>query len=349
MSHRLFVSAVRPATAIVIVVLSPVVALGQGQAQTSEPDRSASLRTSDGRPDLQGIWNYSTVTPLERPGALAGKAFLTEEEAAAFEAEQVLSRNADLNREELIGAVSDRGIVNGTTETRDLALAYNDFWWDRGTKVVGTRQTSLVIDPPDGRIPPLTQAAEARLAARAARSERPTEGPEDRSLSERCILRGNAGPPMTPAGYNNNVHLLQAPGYVVVFNEQIHDARIIPTDGRPHLPPDLNQWMGDSRGRWEGDTLVVETTHFNEQKDFRGAGHGMHLIERFRRVDEDTLLYEFTVTDPESLSRPWTALIPMTKSDEPIYEYACHEGNYGMEGTLRGARAIETAARSGSR
>ena len=154
---------------------------------------------------------------------------------------------------------------------------------------------------------------------------------------------------MTPAGYNNNVHVMQTAGYVVVFTEQIHDARIIPTDGRPHLPSDLHQWMGDSRGRWEGDTLVVETTNFNDEKYFRGASKGMHLVERFSRVDEDTLHYEFTVSDPASLTRPWTAQIPMTKSDEPIYEYACHEGNYGMEGTLSGARAIEKAARTGSR
>ena len=347
MSFRCLASVVGLATVIMVAPLAPIAAAGQ--TQPAEPNRSTPPRTSDGQPDLQGVWNYSTVTPLERPRELAGKEFLTEEEAAAFEAERVLSRNADLNRDELIGLVTDRRVVNGTPETRDLALAYNDFWWDRGTKVVGTRRTSLVIDPPDGRIPALTEAAEARQAVRAARSERPTEGPEDRSLSERCILRGNAGPPMTPAGYNNNVHVMQTAGYVVVFTEQIHDARIIPTDGRPHLPSDLHQWMGDSRGRWEGDTLVVETTNFNDEKYFRGASKGMHLVERFSRVDEDTLHYEFTVSDPASLTRPWTAQIPMTKSDEPIYEYACHEGNYGMEGTLSGARAIEKAARTGSR
>ena len=338
-----FASRVAMAT-LIVVALPATGASGQNAAEPSEPPRMA-----DGRPDLQGVWSYATVTPLERPSELAGKEFLTEEEAAAYEAERVLSRNADLNRDELVGLVTDRGVVNGTTETRDLALAYNDFWWDRGTTVVGTRRTSLVIDPPDGRIPALTAAAQTRQAARTALSQRPTEGPEDRSLSERCILRGNAGPPMTPAGYNNNFHLIQTPGHVVIFNEQIHDARIVAMDGRSHLPPEIRQWMGDSRGRWEGDTLVVETTNFNDQKNFRGAGEGMHLIERFTRTDTETLTYEFTVRDPQSLATPWTAQIPMTQSLEPIYEYACHEGNYGMASTLSGARSIERDAGLGSR
>ena len=341
MSYRFLASLGVLATVLIAGLLAPVTAAGQTQ--------STAPRTTDGRPDLQGIWSYATVTPLERPRELADKEFLTEEEAAAFEAERVLGRNADLNRDELIGAVTDRGVVNGTPETRDLALAYNDFWWDRGTKVVGTRRTSLVIDPPDGRIPALTASAQARAAARTARSERPTEGPEDRSLSERCILRGNAGPPMTPAGYNNNFHLLQTPGHVVIFNEQIHDARVVPMDGRPQLPQSIRQWMGASRGRWEGDTLVVETTNFSDKASFRGAAEGMHLIERFTLMGAETLTYEFTVSDPKSFTKPWTAQIPMVKSADPIYEYACHEGNYGMEGTLSGARAIEKAGTAASR
>ena len=341
MSHRCLETVL---TLIAVASLSVVSAGGQTQTAKADPPR-----TPDGRPDLQGVWNYGTVTPLERPIELAGKEFFSEEEAAEYETQAVLSRNADLKRDELIGLVTARRVVNGTTETRDLALAYNDFWWDRGTTVVGTRRTSLVIDPPDGRIPDLTPVAQARAAARAARGQRITEGPEDRSLSERCILRGNAGPPMTPAGYNNNVQLFQAPGYVVIFNEQIHDARVVPTDGRQHLPQQMRQWMGDSRGRWEGGTLVVETTNFTDKAYFRGAGGGMHLIERFTRVDRDTLTYEFTVSDQQSFTKPWTAQIPMRKSLDPIYEYACHEGNYGMEGTLSGARAIEKEATTGSR
>ena len=344
MSFRCLTALVALTTVFAMGTVAPVTVVAQTQG--AQAISSAPPRTNNGRPDLQGVWSYATVTPLERPTELAGKEFLTEEEAAAFEAERVLGRNADLNREELIGAVTDRGVVNGTTETRDLALAYNDFWWDRGTKVVGTRRTSLVIEPADGRIPALTPAATARQAARRARSERPTEGPEDRSLSERCILRGNAGPPMTPAGYNNNVHLIQTADHVVIFNEQIHDARIVPMDGRPRLSQSVRQWMGDSRGRWEGDTLVVETTNFTDKAPFRGSGEGMHLIERFTRTDEATLTYEFTVSDPQSFTKPWTVQIPMPMSPEPIYEYACHEGNYGMEGTLSGARALERVSRA---
>jgi hypothetical protein len=299
-------------------------------------------RTVDGQPDLQGIWNYSTITPVERPRELADKAFFTAEEAAQFEKRSMVTRNVDLNRETTVTA---RGVINGTEETEDLAAAYNEFWWDRGTKVVGSRRTSLVVDPPDGRIPALTPQAQKRTAAIALANQRLAEGPEDRPLSERCIVRPNSGPPMLPGGYNNNFLLVQTPGYVMIFNEQIHDARIIPMDGRPHLPKNVRQWMGDSRGRWDGNTLVVDTTNFTGKTNFRGSGENMHLVERFTRVDAGTLLYEFTVNDPESFTKPWTAQIPMSKTDEPIYEYACHEGNYSMFTTLNGARSLEKGSR----
>ena len=332
-------------TVIAIVLLPSLAAAGQAAADTWTLPR-----TPDGQPDLQGVWNYGTVTPLERPSELADKEFFTDEEAAAFASQRVRESNVDLNR---ATTVTDRKVVNGTTETVDLASAYNNFWYERGTTVIGTRRTSLIVDPPDGRIPALTPKAQQRQAARAARSARLAEGPEDRSLSERCITRGNAGPPMTPGGYNNYFLLLQTPGHVVIFTEQIHDVRVVPVDGRPHLPSHIRQWMGDSRGWWEGDTLVVETTNFTDQTSFRGSGEEMHLIERFTRVAADTLLYEFTVTDPRSFTKPWSAQIPMTESPDHIYEYACHEGNYGMFGTLSGARAIEKAAaeaaKSGSR
>ena len=339
MSHRCIASLGTLGTVIAIVSLTSVPVAGQAQPAAASP--STPPRTSEGRPDLGGVWDFRTVTPLERPSELAGKEFFTEEEAAVFARQRVRESNVDLNR---VKTVAERKVVNGTTETVDLALAYNNFWWDRGTTVVGTRRTSLIVDPPDGKIPALTPEAQQRQAARAARSQRIAEGPEDRSLGERCIVRPNAGPPMTPYGYNNNVQLFQTPGYLVIFNEQIHDARIVPLDGRPHLPAHLRQWMGDSRGHWEGDTLVVETTNFNDEKYFRGAGAEMHLIERFTRVDADTLNYEFTVSDPQSFTTAWTAQIPMRKSLDPIYEYACHEGNYGMFGTLSGARAVEKAA-----
>ena len=315
-----------------ILALAPLPAAGQS------PASAAPAGTPDGQSDLSGVWDFRTVTPLERPAELADKAFFTDEEAAAFAERRVRESDVDLNRATTTTA---REIVNGTRESVDLAAAYNNFWYDRGTTVVGTGRTSLVIDPPDGRVPMLTPEAQARVAARVERSRRITEGPEDRPLGERCIVRPNAGPPLTPAGYNNNVQIFQTPDHVVLLTEQIHDARFVPTDGRPHLPERLRQWMGDSRGRWEGETLVVETTNFNDRKYFRGAGGNMHLVERFTRLDADTLLYEFTVSDPQSFTRPWTAQIPMKRNPDPIYEYACHEGNYGMEGTLTGARAVE--------
>ena len=295
-------------------------------------------RAADGHSDLQGTWNYSTLTPMERPRELAGKAFFTEQEAADYEKRSQQNRNVDNNRET---TPTSRGVVNGSVETEDLASAYNEFWWDRGSKIVSTRRTSIVIDPADGKIPSLTPQAQNRMAVLNQANERLAEGPEDRPLSERCIVRPNSGPPMTPTGYNNNFQLIQAPGYVVIFNEQIHDARIVPMDARPHLPQSVRQWMGDSRGHWEGDTLVIDTTNFTDKANFRGSGEKLQLVERFTRTDPNTLLYEFTVNDPQSFTRSWTGQIPMKRTQEPMYEYACHEGNYSMFTTLTGARALE--------
>jgi hypothetical protein len=336
MKNRFLAVTVFLTIAIAIVSLTPISAV----AQTAKTPAKAwnPPRTADGHPDLQGIWNYSTLTPMERPRELAGKPFLSEEEAAAYEKRAVQSRNVDLDRET---TPTSRGIVNGSEETQDLANAYNEFWWDRGTKVVKTRRTSLVVDPPDGKIPALTPQAKKRLAALEEASERPAQGPEDRPVSERCIVRPNSGPPMTPTGYNNNFQLIQAPGYVVIFNEQIHDARIIPMDGRVHLPENVRQWMGDSRGHWDGNTLVVETTNFTNKANFRGSSEKMHLVERFTLTEPGTLLYEFTVDDPQSFTRSWTGQIPMSKGPEHIFEYACHEGNYSLFTTLSSARALE--------
>jgi hypothetical protein len=300
--------------------------------------KSATLRTPWGAPDLQGTWDFRTVTPLERPAELAGKATLTEKEAAEYERRMVEQRNAD-NRHDK----TPRRTVNGTAETEDVALAYNDFWWDRGTKVVGTRRTSLIVDPADGRIPPLTPEAQKRLADDDALRARIAEGPEDRSIAERCIMGFNAGPPMTPGGYNQNVQIVQHTDYVVLLNEMIHNARIIPLDDRPRL--NVPQWVGESRGHWEGDTLVIDTRNFHQNTSLRGSSPNMHLVERITRVDADNLLYEFTVDDPTTWTKPWTAQVPMVKSEGLIYEYACHEGNYGMFGILSGARAIENKAK----
>ena len=300
---------------------------------------SMPLRTPDGRPDLSGVWDFRTVTPVERPEEFADQEFLSEEEVAAYAAEQVRAKNADLNREEKKGVTTERGQVNGTRESSDLALAYNDFWWDRGTAVVETRRTSLVIDPPNGRVPELTTAGAERVAERVRINQRPTEGPEDRPLGERCITGFNSGPPMLPAAYNMNVQIFQTLDHVVLLNEMVHNARIIPLDGSDHGT--VPMWTGVSRGHWEGDTLVVETKNFLRETSFRSSSDNLHLIERIQRQDEDTLVYTFTVTDPTTWTAPWTVELPMRRSDLTMFEYACHEGNYGMEGTLSGARVIE--------
>ena len=306
-------------------------------------------RTAWGDPDLQGIWDFRTLTPLERPRALAGKEFLTDEEAADLE-ERTLER-LDFDRR-------DGGA------RFDVERAYNNFWWDWGDKLTDDKRTSLIVDPPDGRIPAMTPDAQDEAQARRRSRERPirdrvligskAHGPEDLGLSERCLLGFNAGPPMLPSAYNNNVQLFQAPGYVVLLNEMIHDVRVVPLDGRPHLDERVRQWMGDSRGRWEGDTLVVDSTNFTDKTPSfstvagasMGSGTTLHLIERFTRVSLDTLLYEFTIDDSQTFTAPWTVAIPMKKSEGPLFEYACHEGNYGMANLLSGARAQERAAQA---
>jgi len=290
----------------------------------------AAPRTADGHPDLQGVWNFSTITPLERPAEFADKAFLTEAEAKALEARTVERSNRD-NR--------DRN-----NPEADVASAYNEFWWDRGVhaaRVRGKVQTSLIIEPADGKLPPLTADGQKRAEQRAeARRQHPADGPEDRSLGERCLLF-NAGPPMLSGPYNNFVQLLQTRDHVVIFNEMVHQARLVPLDGRPHLPAGVRNWQGDPRGRWEGDTLVVESTNFSDRTNVRGSGEGLRLTERFTRTGANSLLYEFTVDDPASFTKPWTAALPMARTTDQIYEYACHEGNYAMSGILRGARSAE--------
>jgi hypothetical protein len=284
-------------------------------------------RAPDSHPDLQGTWNFSSLTPLERPAQFAGKPVLTDAEAAEFERQTLERIDADRRRD---------------TAEADVAQAYNNAWYDRGTRVVSTKRSSLIVDPPDGRIPALTASGQAIAAARAEarRGRGPADGPEDRSLAERCLLF-NAGPPLLPGPYNNNLQIVQTRDYVVIANEMIHDVRIVPLDGRPHLPAAIRRWQGDPRGHWEGDTLVVETTNFGDRTSVRGSGTQLVLVERFRRIDAKTLDYQFTINDPAVFSRAWTVSLPMTASDGRIYEYACHEGNYAMSGILRGARAEE--------
>jgi hypothetical protein len=303
-------------------------------AQSSGQPAPAVPRLADGRPDLSGVWSFATLTPLERPADLAGKATLTAEEAAALERKTLEVQNRD--RRDGQGPEG-----RGSDGRTDLDRAYNQFWWDYGTRVVNTRQTSLVVDPPDGRIPPLLPEAARQEAARTAAYARTPAGPEDRPIRERCLNMLTAGPPMLPGPYNNNVQLFHTPALVAIHNEMIHDTRIVPLDGRAHLPPSIRQWLGDSRATWNGDTLVVETTNFTDKTAFRGSSSALHLVERFTRVSPDTLLYEFTVTDRSAWARPWSVALPMTRSDEKIYEYACHEGNVGLAAILAGARAQE--------
>ena len=324
MSRRFLIS--------ICALLSLLTVSAAGQAGHWAPPR-----TADGHPDFQGVWSSATLTPLERPPEFAGTAVLSPDATAPYE-KQLREQG---NRDRRAGSAA-----------ADVGQAYNEFWFDRGTKVVGTRRTSLIVDPPDGRIPPLTPAAHERLDnARLYASKHPADGPEDRPLAERCLLWPTAGPPMLPGAYNNNYQFVQAPGYVAIVVEMIHDVRIIPTDGRPHLPPGIRQWMGDPRGHWEGDTLVVETTNFTDKTSdvgagmqrgtFKGSDDRLRLIERFTRVGADTLLYEFTVDDPTAFTKPWTAQIPMTRTAGPLFEYACQEGNYAMTDVLAGTRAEE--------
>ncbi len=283
-----------------------------------------------GQADLQGVWTNVTITPLERPAELAGKAVLTAEEAAKYERETNQRNNAD---------------TRDSSPEVDVSHGYNQFWYDRGTKLVSGMRTSLIVDPPDGRIPPLTPAAQKRMTERAAQvREHSTDGPEYRSLQERCINWPVAGPPMLPTGYNSNYQILQTADSVAIVVEMIHDVRFIPLDGRPHISSGIRQWMGDPRGHWEGHTLVVDTTNFTNKSRFRGSDENLHLTERFTRVNPNTILYEFTVDDPTAFTKPWTAQIPLTRAKGPIYEYACHEGNYAMVDMLAGARAAEKKA-----
>jgi hypothetical protein len=310
--------------------LLTVIALGWLATPAAGQDTAAgwtASRTPDGQPDLQGIWSFATITPLERPSQYEERQLLTNEEIAAQ------NQNAETR------ASSDRR--GQLTPERDVALAYNQFWWDRGQS---TGRTSLIVDPPSGRVPQKTPEAQARIdTARIARG-RDAWGPEDRAGAERCIQYRPL--PRLPTGYNNHYLILQAPGYVVLLTEMIHHVRVIPLDDRPHIDDDIRLLNGDSRGHWEGDTLVVETTNFSDSLPFQGSGANRHLVERFRRVDEHTLDWRFTVTDDTSWGRPWSAVLPFTRADGPLYEYACHERNYGMENLLRSARIVDLAAES---
>ncbi len=313
-------------------------------------------RNAQGHPDLQGIWDFRSLTPLERPRALADKAVFSEDEEQAFREKTIAANDVDSNRE----AMGDF----------DVEGAYNSFWMDFGTAMNEDRRTSLIVEPTNGRLPELTEQAMAGIKQNLLRippvrdyfslgidtmAFRPA-GPETLGLSERCLVGFNAGPPLVPSAYNNNLRIVQAGSHVVLFTEMVHNARIIPVDGRAHLPEGMSEWSGDSRGHWEGDTLVVETRNFTnkiptyqlpidlndiDRNGAVGSADNMSLVERFTRVSESAMLYEYTLTDPSTFVEPFTVVIPLRATEDQIYEYACHEGNYAMAGMLGGARQME--------
>ncbi len=325
MSGRSLVRSVAVASAFLF--LAP--ALPAGQA--SEPTSSATVfQTAWGDPDLQGIWSYATITPLQRPEGLAEREFLTAEEVS------------EQNQRESIRASSERRAE--LTPDRDLALAYNQFWWDRGTS---TGRTSLIVDPPNGRLPPLTPEAERRQAAqREYRRAHPYDSWEDRPLQERCMTYQRVPP--VPSGYNNTYHILQTPGHVAILNEMIHDVRFVPLDGRAPIDERIRQWNGDSRGRWEGDTLVIETKNYRDATTWRGfpGTRALRAVERFTRIDADTIDYRYTIRDDATYVRPFTVELPLTSPPGyVIYEYACHEGNHSIANVLAGERVLESPAK----
>ena len=321
MSRRIFLS-VCDGLAVLALMLVAVVSAG-GQAPKNAATKWTAPRTSWGDPDLQGTWNNGTITPLERARAAGEKELLSKEEEAE------VNQQSDTRAEH---RPSDRA--------QDLELAYDQFWWDRGASI---GRTSLIIDPKDGRLPPLTPDGQKMLDARAAarRARGPADSWVDRPLQERCILYH--GVPPLPTGYNNNYEIAQAPGLVAILHEEIHEVRLIHLDGRSHIGASIRQWLGDSRGHWDGDTLVVETTNFHKDATFRFPADTatLRVVERFRRIGPDAIDYQFTVDNPTMYTRPWTATLPMKKSDGLIYEYACHEGNYGLPNVLGGHRAEE--------
>ena len=301
-------------------------------AQSGNPPKAWKLqRTADGQPDLQGFWSNTSYVPLERPKNVT-KPFYTKEEVV-----EAIKRAAATETEQ-----TEPGTV------ADVHYDFTQFGLDRSQSALALNlRTSLIVDPPDGKIPPLTEEGQKRAAARAdARRSMggPYDAAENQPLGVRCIIMDRSGPPMMGGAYNNNYQIVQIPGYVMILVEMIHDVRIIPLDGRPHLPGAVRQWTGSYRGRWEGDTLVVESRNFNGKNPFQGSSENLRLTERFTRVDENTLRYQFTVDDPSTWTRPWSAEVPWAKTIGPLFEHACHEGNYGLGNILAGARAEERRA-----
>ena len=319
-----------------VFALTLVLTLVPQAAVAQSGDAGMPMRTPDGQPDVSGTFTFRTITPFQRPEQFAGRETLSAEEAAAFEASERTRQNRDLFDPEK-GSGGYRPRADGGV------LSYNEFWYERGIELTKDKRTALVIDPPDGRLPPRIDAAITAAAVRRAYvEEHRYDSYENRSSGDRCLMGFNAGPPMRASAYNNNVMVFQTPGYVTILNEMVHNARIIPIDDNPDVA--FDQRSGVSRAHWEGETLVIETDQFS------GGSSGltstsMHLVERLTRVDPDTVAYEYTVTDPTVYTAPYTVMMPFRRTDGPLFEYACHEGNIGLHGILAGARQLETDGR----
>ena len=345
MHHRFLASIGTLAVVIAVVLLVTIPVAGQAPSSTAKAAPAAKkwtpARTPDGQPDLQGYWTNATYTPLQRPNNIT-KDFYSKEEAAQIE-KQAAERESEQTEPGTIA---------------DVHYDFTQFGLDRNQSThASTVRTSMIVDPSDGRLPPVTADGQKRQADRAAERRRmgaTTDDVRNMPVGTRCIIMAGSGPPMMPTAYNSNYQIVQAPGYVMILTEMIHDVRIIPLDSRPQLPQNVRQWIGSSRGRWEGDTLVVETANFNGKNPFQNSSEDMRVTERFTRLDADTIDYKFTVEDEKTWARPWTASLSLRKAVGPIFEHACHEGNYGVANTLAGARAedkraAEAAAKKGSK
>ena len=345
MHHRFLASIGTLAVVIAVVLLVTIPVAGQAPSSTAKAAPAAKTwtpaRTPDGQPDLQGYWTNATYTPLQRPNNIT-KDFYSKEEAAQIE-KQAAERESEQTEPGTIA---------------DVHYDFTQFGLDRNQSThASSLRTSMIVDPSDGRLPPVTADGQKRQADRAAERRRmgaTTDDVRNMPVGTRCIIMAGSGPPMMPTAYNSNYQIVQAPGYVMILTEMIHDVRIIPLDSRPQLPQNVRQWIGSSRGRWEGDTLVVETANFNGKNPFQNSSEDMRVTERFTRLDADTIDYKFTVEDEKTWARPWTASLSLRKAVGPIFEHACHEGNYGVANTLAGARAedkraAEAAAKKGSK
>ena len=334
--------------AVLLIAQAPAAGQVQSAATKAAPAKATPAggkswtppRTPDGKPDLQGVWTNNTVTPLERPKELAGKEFYTEAELQAL-AKKERERLAQVEDEGQPPA-NHSGVEGAPAD--DVHYDFSQFGLDRAqAKLAWNRRTSIIVGP-QGTVPPLTPEARKRFAEiRAKAKGHEFDGPENLSLGARCLARPNVGPPLLPSAYNSNLQIVQGAGYVAIETEMIHDVRIIPTDGRPHIPESIHQWYGDSVGHWEDNTLVIDTTNFTELTPFKGA-QNLHVIERLTLADEDTILYQFTVEDPGMWTKPWSGELPITKIDGQLYEYACHEANSPLANTLRGARVADEQA-----